>query len=96
MRPPPRASDSGRRARGLSARSPTVFVLLHDAPAFFERARHGLHWLGRHTGIPIILLAAAILVLSYRVFKKTARLAIEIAVVAVLLLVATHLGWLRF
>jgi hypothetical protein len=73
-----------------------VVVFLSDSPAFFERARHGLHWLGRHTGIPIILLAAAILVLSYRVFKKTVRLVIEVAVVAVLLLVATHFGWLRF
>jgi hypothetical protein len=49
-----------------------------------------------HTGVPVVLVAAAALVVSFRVFKKTVRLAVEIVVVAVLLVVAAKLGWLRF
>jgi hypothetical protein len=66
------------------------------APLFFEKARHALHWMGRHTGVPVFLLAAVALVVSWRVLKKTARLAVEVAIVAVLLFVATALGWIRF
>ena len=61
--------------------------------------RHALHTVAQHTGIPVVLLAALALVVSWRLLKfaKSAlRLALQVAVVAVLLVVATHLGWLRW
>ena len=71
-------------------------MILHGAPLFFGRVAQALHWVSRHTGIPVVLVTAAALVVSYRVAKKTARLVIEIVVVAVLLVVATKLGWIHF
>jgi hypothetical protein len=55
-----------------------------------------LRWASRHTGLPVILVAAIGLVASWRVFKRTMHFGVEVALALVLLLVATRLGWLRW
>jgi hypothetical protein len=56
----------------------------------------GLHAVSRHTGIPVVVVAALVLVLSYRVIRRGARLALEVGVVVAVLLVATKLGWIHW
>jgi hypothetical protein len=58
--------------------------------------REGLHWLARHTGLPVIVVAAIAIAVSWRVFKKLARLLVEIAIVLVVLVIATRLGWISW
>jgi len=43
-----------------------------------------------------VLVAAIALVLSWRIFKRTLRLAIEVVVAVALLLVVTRLGWITW
>lgn len=45
-----------------------------------------------HTGIPALLVAALLLVLGWRMAKRMAHVAVEVAVVALLLLALTKLG----
>ena len=45
-----------------------------------------------HTGLPALLVAAVLVVVGYRLLKKTARFAAEIAVVTMALVAATELG----
>jgi hypothetical protein len=66
------------------------------AAAPVSSLREGLHWLANHSGLPVMLVAAIAIVVSWRVFKKVARLAIEVAVVLVLLAIATKLGWISW
>jgi hypothetical protein len=56
----------------------------------------GLHAVSRHTGVPVVVVAALAIVLSYRLARRAARLAVELAVVLALLLVATQLGWIHW
>ncbi len=58
--------------------------------------REGLHWIAHHSGVPVVLVAAVAIVVSWRVFKKVAGLAIEVAIVLVLLLIATKAGWISW
>ena len=58
--------------------------------------RHALHVVARHTGIPVLFVAALAVVLSWRIVRRTWRLALEIAVVSALLVALTELhvlGW---
>jgi len=55
-----------------------------------------LHTVSKHTGIPVIIVAAAALVLSYRLAKRGARLALEMAVALALVLAATKMGWIHW
>ena len=59
-------------------------------------ARHAVHWLSVHTGIPALGVAAILIVVGWRILKKSARLAVEIALVGALLVAATQAGWLRW
>lgn len=52
--------------------------------------------LSQHTGVPVLLVAAAMVVASWRFLKSAAKLAAEIAIVAGALLLATQLGWLTW
>lgn len=61
-----------------------------------SQARLVLRWLSSHTGLPVLLVAAALLVVGYRLARRTARFALEVAVVAAALLAATHAGWLAW
>jgi len=59
-------------------------------------ARFAVRWLSAHTGVPALVVAAILLVVGYRILKKSARLLLEVALVAALLVAATHAGWLRW
>ena len=50
----------------------------------------------QHTGIPIVIVAAAVIVLSWRLAKKVFGLIVQIAFVSVLLFLATRFGWIRW
>ncbi len=55
-----------------------------------------LAWGSKHTGLPVVVVAAVVLVVSFRVARHLARFAFQVAVVAALLVVATRLGWVRW
>jgi hypothetical protein len=59
-------------------------------------ARLTLRWLSLHTGLPALIVASVAVVVGYRILKKTARLALEVALVAALLFAATSAGWIRW
>jgi hypothetical protein len=58
--------------------------------------RHALHWLSAHTGLPVIVVAAIALLVAWRVARRTWHIAFELALALAVLLVATHLGWIRW
>jgi hypothetical protein len=58
--------------------------------------RASLGWASQHTGLPVILVAAIAVVVSWRVFKRSVRFAVEVVAVVALLLVATRLGWITW
>jgi predicted membrane channel-forming protein YqfA (hemolysin III family) len=55
-----------------------------------------VHWVARHSGLPVLLVAAIGIVVSWRIFKKAARLAVEVFIVLVLLVIATKLRWISW
>ena len=59
-------------------------------------ARHAVGWIAHHTGLPALLVAAILIVLSWRVFKRSVRLVVEVAVALALLLIATRCGWISW
>jgi hypothetical protein len=60
------------------------------------RLAHALRWLSHHTGIPALFVAAILIVVGWKILKRSARLAVEVAVVAAVLVAATELGWIRW
>jgi hypothetical protein len=58
--------------------------------------RHALRQASRHTGVPAVVIAAVVIVLSQRVVRVAVRLAIEVALVVLALVAATMLGWLSW
>jgi hypothetical protein len=58
--------------------------------------RSTVRWLAAHTGLPALLVAALLVVLGWRVLRKTARFAVEVAVVTAALFAATELGWIQW
>jgi hypothetical protein len=71
------------------------FALPSWAPSL-AMAKVGLRWLSLHTGLPALVVAAILIVVGYRLLKKTARFAVEVALVAAFLVAATSAGWLRW
>jgi thiamine transporter ThiT len=59
-------------------------------------AVRALRSIAGHTGIPISIVAALALVLSFRIARRAANLVIEVALAVALVLAATRAGWLRF
>jgi hypothetical protein len=59
-------------------------------------ARTALHWVASHTGLPVIIVAAIAIVVSWRIFRRSVRLAFEVIVALALLLVGTKLGWISW
>ena len=55
-----------------------------------------LAWGTKHTGLPAIIVAAILLVASFRMARHAARFAFQVFVVAAVLTAATRLGWLRW
>lgn len=65
----------------------------HDAGT---SVRMVLRWATHHTGLPSLLVAALLLVLSWRLVRRTLRLAVEVLVALAFLVVATRMGWLSW
>jgi len=65
-------------------------------PAAAGGVRAGLRWAAHHTGLPLILVSAIALVISWRLLRRGARLAVEVALALGLLVVATRLGWVTW
>jgi hypothetical protein len=70
--------------------------LPHIGPTMAGGLRAVLRWGAHHTGLPVMLFAAICLVLSWRILKRTVRLAVEVVIALALLVVATRLGWLAW
>lgn len=68
--------------------------------AWASPAQHGLRealrWGAHHSGLPVVVVAALALVISFRVARRAARLAVEVVIATTVLLVATHLGWISW
>jgi hypothetical protein len=71
-----------------------LHVLRGDVAVGWVRAC--IRWGAAHTGLPVILVAAIALVLSWRLFRQAARLAVELAVALGLLAAATRFGWVTW
>jgi hypothetical protein len=65
-------------------------------PAAAGGLRAALRWGAHHTGLPVILVAAISLVLSWRILKRTLRMTVEVVIALALLVVATRMGWLTW
>ena len=50
----------------------------------------------QHTGVPAVVVAAVLLVLGWRLLKKSLRFVVEVALVTAALFAATQLGWIRW
>lgn len=61
-----------------------------------EAVRAILRGVAHHTGLPIVLVAAILLVASWGVIRHRFALAVKVALAVSLLLVATQLGWIRW
>jgi hypothetical protein len=59
-------------------------------------AKAALRQVSEHTGIPVVLVAAIALVMSYRAAKRMLRFAIEVGFALVVVVALTELGWIRF
>jgi hypothetical protein len=49
-----------------------------------------------HTGVPALVIGAVLVVVGYKILKKSARFAVEVALVAALLVAATSAGWIHW
>ena len=58
--------------------------------------RSALRWGAHHTGLPVMLVAAILLVASGHIVKRTLRFGVEVAVALGLLFAATRLGWIAW
>jgi hypothetical protein len=70
--------------------------LLPLAPTASAGLRAALRWGSEHTGLPVIVVAAIALVVSWRIFRRSLRFAVEVTIAVALLLVATRIGWIRW
>jgi heme A synthase len=67
-------------------------TLSHAAQSLLAHFRESARFISRHTGIPAVFVAALLIVLSWRMAKRMAHVAVEVAVVTLLLLALTKLG----
>jgi hypothetical protein len=96
MRPPafdPRSMAGDACASAAAAAGKWVPRI---GPTMAGGVRAALRWGSHHTGLPIIVVAAILLVLSWRILKRTLRLTVEVVIALALLVVATRLGWLTW
>jgi hypothetical protein len=56
----------------------------------------GLNQVAAHTGIPVVVVAAIGLVMSYRLAKRSLRFIVEVGFAIVLVVTLTELGWIKF
>ena len=64
--------------------------------AIESAGRFAVRWLSLHTGLPALVVGAILVVVGYRILKKSARFAVEVALVGALLVAATSAGWIRW
>lgn len=62
----------------------------------FAGCKTAVRWLSLHTGVPALLVAAILIAVGYRVLKRSARFAVELAAVTLALAAASELGWIRW
>jgi hypothetical protein len=86
-----------------NANTRVLLSLLHflstkvtSSPGLFSALRGLVRYLAGHTGIPALLVAALLVVVGYRLLKRTARFAIEVCAIGLVLAAASELGWLRW
>lgn len=78
-------------------RSVLAFVLkIPLLSAGLAGCKVAVRWLSLHTGVPALLVAAVLIAVGYRLLKRTARFAVEVAAVTLALALASELGWLRW
>ena len=70
--------------------------MAHTLAAALAVARHAVRFLALHTGLPALVVAAVLVVVGYRILKKSARFVAQIAVISLVLLAASELGWIRW
>jgi hypothetical protein len=70
--------------------------LVHVGSSIAGAVRDAFRWGSHHTGLPVVLVAALAVVLSWRVIKRGVRLALEVVIAFAVLAVATRLGWLTW
>jgi hypothetical protein len=71
----------------------SVVAAWHSCAGFLKA---GVQYSSAHTGVPAVVVAAAMLVLSWRLFKRALRFAVELAAAIALVLFATQMGWITF
>ncbi len=59
-------------------------------------ARQALQWVAAHTGVPVTLVAAVLVLILYRVAKRSLRFVAQVSVVLAVLALLAHFGLLRF
>jgi hypothetical protein len=70
--------------------------MLGWASAFGLGLRTALRWAAQHTGMPVMLVAALAVVLSWHAFRRAVRLSLEVLLAVVALFAATRLGWISW
>jgi hypothetical protein len=70
--------------------------LLGQAAPIGIGVRAALRWASAHTGLPVVIVAAIALVASWRIFRHSIRLIVEIAIATAILLVASAWGLIHW
>ena len=70
--------------------------MLGWVPVAGDSVRLALRWAATHSGLPVVVVAAVGLVMSWHLFRRTLRWTVEVAFALALLLVATRLGWISW
>ena len=79
-----------RAADGARVAAPTLLAKLSSS------VRHGVHYVASHTGLPIVVVVAIALVISWNVFRRSARFVVEFVIALVVVLFATKMGWISW
>jgi hypothetical protein len=82
--------DPARALRAMLGWGPRI------GPSASASVRTVVRWAAHHTGLPVVLVAAILLVLSWRILRRTLRMAVEVLIALALLVAATRLGWLTW
>jgi hypothetical protein len=84
---------------GVLACSPDLLKSVLAA-AHGSRLRAGgtsvVRYLSAHTGLPVLLVAAALVCIGYRVLRRSARFVVEIVAVTLVLSLLTRFGWIAW
>jgi hypothetical protein len=67
---------------------------LASAHEVLTAVRGALHLIADKTGVPIVVVTAVVLVAAFRLARRSGRFVLEVALVLMLLVVATKLGFI--